>query len=617
MTRTEFELSLSLQAPLLTHAAGTLSLGVDAATQRHRGQPVLNGSQLRGHLRHLLQHFADELAAAGDGSKLNDKHIQRWFGPSTGSDDFDGRGALGFDFYWYPRHPPAEEQRQPLRHRVELGGDGAAEEGQLSVIENAYPTGAEIDFVGVIEVDFRAQAQAAPDFDAANALSECRQWLAKAVELLPALGALKGIGYGRVLRASLVERKPLLQVSAPDPSGRLGPDVDRFGIALHLDRPFNIGGPAAHRPQGNRYLQQTRIPGAAIKAVMANAWKDTGGDLARDLHFDHLVVTDALAVPHGQSERPPALPLSLAAMDGAEGPCVRDLAIIDQPCLLDLGTGAGAPRFLPDWKEPDRNAAQTAWLGAVPTPVPALLSVRTAIMPWERVADEGRLFALECTDVQQHHWCADIDLSLIPRAARAEVCNKLLDLFRGGLSRLGKTAARARVEPRAAPFKAVNAITPAAPIIVLLNAPARLLPDDLRLSGINADDALERHYADYWDKQSQGLVTLGHYYAQQELVGGRYYQLCIAKTPKQYTPVWLTTTGSVFVLQPTAKADAKALAELLAQWQASGLPPLGGAEGSAFANNPYLRENGYGEVYVDHPLHRQLAPAAHEIHPLT
>lgn len=617
MNDMSFHLRLSVEAPLLTHAAGTLSLGVDAATQRHRGQPVLNGSQVRGHLRHLLQRYVKLLQAAGRADELGDSDLELWFGKPKGSDDEEYRGALSFDFYWYPEDTPTHGPAQPARHRVELGETGAAAQGQLAVIENAYPTGAQIVFHGRIRMRLGADALARfPVLDPAAAVSHCRHWLAKAVQMLPAVGALKAVGYGRVVAAELVECQAVVRAVMPTSDTLIPADAMRLGLRLTLDRPFHFGATAAHRPNDNRHVHGVRIPGAALKAVLANVWKARGGDPQTDLRIDQLVMTDAVPAPMRRPDRQAPLPLSLAVVaDGQGRPQVRDLAAQADPCLLDLGAGWRAPAFLPDWKRDDLRAAQRAWLGIEPEPVPALLRVRTAIEPERRIADEARLFAIEYADVNSHVWCADIDLSQVPEHDRPDVRDRLAEALRDGLPGLGKSAAEADARLLGASYKsAPPKASSVGALTVLLATPARLLPDDLNVSGINGDAGLARFYADYWEQASDGKLELGHYFARQEMVGGRFYQLsygAASGAADDYRPAWLTLTGSVFVLHPAAGCGQHQA--LVDDWHACGLPPVTGADGSAFRTEPYLRENGYGEVYIDHPRHAALAPTPQEV----
>jgi len=606
MIQNAYELRLGIQAPLLTHAAGSLRLGLDAATQRYRGRPVINGSLIRGNLRHLLMHFADEMA--GTPLQLDQavravcvQEVETWLGPDAKADGEPRIAALRFDLFWQldERSMAAAESapRQPQRHRVEIGDDGVVKPGHIRVAEDAFPAGTEPVFVGRIQARFADTAER----------DHCEHWLRKALLCLAAVGASKGVGYGRVAQAELSRIASIVEVrSRPDATG-LGP---RFGILMHLDRPFNIARTAQFQPKGNRLLQDDQIPGAAIKAVLASAHGGGSDALHRDLDFDHIAVTTALPAPRGLPGRALPLPLSLAVFHAGAEPRVMDLALIDGAVLRRDGENLEPPTFQPDWKEADRQAA-SARFGSSPARPEHLLLVRTAIDPRSGTAAEAQLFALECTDVPEHVWCADIDLHRVHPSdpdAHAAVSERLIDLLHGGLSDLGKTRARARVETRERPFAEIDPPEPLPATsdrdtwIILLRSAARLLPARLetrQISPTNGADALHAAYADFWGSASDDELALSHYYAQQELVGGSYYSRHF-RDQEDYRPEWLTLPGSVFVLT-SAPAARDAVAARLTDWLKAGLPPAEDRRGDHWRTDPYLGENGFGEIAVNHP----------------
>ena len=623
MIQAQFQLTLTLQAPVLSHAAGTVSLGVDAAMQRYRGQPAFNGSQIRGNLRHQLEHFRDELTLAGCPITSTDEYpdiltagqIRDLFGPPGHTDTENLKAALSFDFYWTPtavRPEPDSGADVPPRYRIEIDDDGVVALGSLQVIESPYPTGTEIDFSGRIRLHL-SDAQIDYNFDGdddEDVLAHCEQWLSKAVDLLPAVGALKGAGFGRILGARL-ERIGSIRTALPSSPPADGPD--RIGILLHLDRPFSIGLDATHQPDDNRYLHGTQIPGSVIKAVIARAFDGAREVFRPDLWFDDLVVTTALPALREAPERRIPLPLSLVLARGSnQRYLVRDLALQPEPCLFKLGNDLVAPAFLPDWKDSDLDLLEQQAFGRKRLEVPALLSVRTSIRRGPNVADEGRLFVLECADHLEHVWCADIDLAQIREEYRAPARGHLLSLLDAGLDGIGKTHARARVEVRNEPFTPVPLSLAVSPVIpVLLRTPARLLPDDLELPGTNGDGDLRKRYRDYWREVSGGRLRLSHYFAQQEPVGGGYYQARYRPT-KPYRPAWLTVSGSLFALEPVPGKDPDEIVADLTDWARFGLPPTGGVTAGDWERTPFLRENGFGEVLIDDALHRRLAPGSSE-----
>lgn len=622
MIRTCYRLDLTLQAPVLTHAASTLTLGLDAATQRYRGRPVLNGSLIRGNLRHLLDRFAADLAQepdpppfSNDPRPLRSDDIATWFGPAQPERDANGEpriADLTFDFFWTiadPGHPPPNPQ--PARHRIRIGATGTVETGQIQVAESAFPVGAEPQFTGLIRARFASR----------TAQRHAERWLGKALALLPALGAQKGVGFGRILRAELSRVEPVATIAPPVTVRGLGP---RIGLVLTLDRPFNVAQIARFQPVNNRYLNHDQIPGSAIKAVMARAHGGGSQALQDDLDFDRLVVTAAQPALRGQPGRPLPLPLSLAVFDTPAGPLVHDLALEPGPCLLQHNEQRLPPIFLPDWKPHHRRAAEAHGGRTAPAP-DHLLVVRTAIRPAANVAEESQLFALECTDVLDHGWCLDLDLHQVHPGdylARRAVTERLIELLQGGLEGLGKTRALARVEVRSQPFSPIAAPQPIqigedSGWVVLLRTPARLLPaaiERCQIPPTNGSHALKAAYADYWRAACPGL-ELSHYYAQQELVGGDYYWRHF-RGGEDYRPEWLTLAGSVFVLKSRAGTDPAAVSRTIEEWLRSGLPQSKDRATDTWETNPYLRENGFGEVAINDPAHLALAQAGLKLHRL-
>jgi hypothetical protein len=614
MSMHELELELTLAAPFLSHAAGAMALGVDAAMQKYDGKHVLNGSQIRGNLRHLLSHFAAEL----NDPDLTEEHIHYWFGPERGTDADTRRAALTFDWAWTLRQVSgaASGCEQDMRYRITLADDGSVEPGHLQVIEAPYPVGTRATFTGHILARIDASYPSLPE-EWPDRIEHLRHWLTKAAQALPAVGALKGVGFGRVLQARLSGGEQYTAQTRSARGGRPGKwAAERIGIVLHPDRPFHLAMDVPHQPSSNRRIYPTQIPGAAIKALMARAWLDdpsTHEDLEQRFDFDQLVVTNALPARGNHVGRHPVLPLSLALVDRTESGCkpeLVDLALCKSPCLVRVGSDWAAPRFLPDWKERELADVQQQALGnRAPPEVSALLSVRTAIEPDTNVSDEGRLFALEVTEPKDHQWCADIDLALIEgKDRRRTVANHLKELLAKPLYGLGKTAATVTVEVQAkGPCTAPDEPKVRDPLVIMLRSPARLLPDAPEVAGINGDAELRALYDAYFRHISGEQLTLSHYFAQQEMVGGEYYRRHFLPRPDQYHPVWLTRAGSVFVLGLSANAEEADLNRRLQEWTRAGLPPPHGCT-TAWDRNPFLRENGFGEIVLNDPLHQKLAP---------
>jgi len=279
--------------------------------------------------------------------------------------------------------------------------------------------------------------------------------------------------------------------------------------------------------------------------------------------------------------------------------------------LLKEGGDLIAPAFQPDWKDADREEAALQ-LGHAPERPEHLLLVRTAIERQRGYSEESKLFALECTDVPGYVWCADIDLHGVhpdDGNARSEVTENLLDLLVGGLSDLGKTRALARVEVRERPFFDTSVAPEPLEVepekdtwIVLLRTAARLLParlEEAEIPPTGGAGALLRTYGSYWQQASNECLALRHHYAQQEMVGGQYYWRHF-RALEDYRAEWLTLAGSVFVLE-SATVNRKAAQDILARWLNGGLPKAQDRSHDDWRRNPYLGENGFGEIAVNHP----------------
>lgn len=619
MSMHEFRLKLTLAAPCLSQAAGAMALGVDAAMQRYDGKPAFNGSQIRGNLRHLLAYFVDELGGYGG---LTHKDIKHWFGPEEGTEAETQRAALTFDWAWTQDEvrDASGNSAQDMRYRITLDDDGSVKPGHLQVIEAPYPVGAQVSFCGSIlaRIDPDAPRDAHNNRDA---ITHLRHWLTKAAQALPAIGAFKGAGFGRVLAAELTGGEALTASAHPakgKPNKKWA--KERIGIVLRPDRPFHLAVDVPHQPQNNRRLYPAQIPGAAIKALMARAWNDnpsTDADLNERFAFNQLVVTNALAAASGRVGRHPTLPLSLALVDqdppGTKARLV-DLALCRTPCLIRGGNDWKAPRFLPDWKERElSDVEQQAHGNKLAPEVSAILSVRTAINRDSKVSDEGRLFALEVTEHKDHRWCADIDLALVEEGRREDVVRNLKELLSKPLYGLGKTAATLHVELQIkGPCTIPNEPAVRDPLILSLRSPARMLPDELDLSAINDDQTLHALYDAYFRQCSDDMLRLSHCFAQQEMVGGEFYRVHHLHA-RDYRPVWLSRAGSVFVLSIDADADLTSLKALLREWTRAGLPPHGNPSAWDWKENPFLRQNGFGEILLNDPLHAKLAPKADEL----
>lgn len=622
-------LKLTFTGPVLSQAPGVLRFGVDTAMQRYLNLPVLNGSLVRGNIRHALKRFADlypnqrlPKLNTGKGKKERQKtsndqrtELERWFGAlSDGDSEYHERAQVDFDFFWrltdesketfFPsiETPPEHTAKSSEAAEAESTNDnpfnvvttqrtriaieaesGKVVPGALQVIEDCFPSGSTVTFEG------RIHLRAANNADK----KAFEYWLGKALAFIPAMGSFKGTGFGRLQAWALSEPEAEAdEAFVPYEHVNLQ-SHPRLSLLLYLDRPFCIGRPRTS--DSNRIVSDELISGNVIKGVLARAIEQ---ELARtpkqyelkrkkkSYLLDQLRVSHALPCPvradahvNGYQRRS-ALPLSLGFFDHR----LFDFANISlEDFLSSVGAKQSsqweAPKFNSDWKTADDEKANDFW-GVEASP-DRYLSIRTGINSTQRVSEEGQLFSMECVVPEGFVWSVDIDFSAIDANERQFAFDALETILAKGLSGIGKTKARAHAVWVQGSAQAACS-TPSClgkligkpqyndHYIVTLQSDARLLPPNLCVSGVNSQTELERYYHDYWNQQSTDLELI-RYYAQQRLEGLYYHQVRHQGREQEnvaYYPEWLTCTGSVFVLKAKSD-DAK---RLLTQWQHSGLP---------------------------------------------
>lgn len=594
-----YTVSITLQAPVLSQASGSRDLGVDTAAVRDGEFPALPGTLVKGNLREAWTKLA-EWSASGPFSK---SEIEKWMGVESpvGSDYEPFRSRLRFAPFW--RADAAAEDR--TLHRIAKDPQsGAVLRGALQVIAAPHAPGREAVYSGTIGASVADAAEG----------ERLGRWLRKGLEFMPALGAFKGVGYGRVLRVTVAtERLP--EQRRTETTGEFC--AEGFGLRLKPDRPFCFAKP--HTPDSNRYESENFIPGAAIKGALAYRLKETGrfsetGEFAALYrNFNLLRITHALPARPESATRPSTMPLSLVIgpddTQSGDTPPLYDVALKSVPGLID----GQAPAFQPDWK-PKHGEKAAKRLGiASPERV---LTVRTGMDANTGAPLTGQLFARDCVDPERHVWLADADLSRIPKDARSAVGRQLREALAEGLFHLGKTKAQTKVEFSEQRHPASESSRPAlrdGVAIVVLQTSARLFSKPLTLSGSNGEEALNLAYRDAWSRLSGGTFRLVRYFAQQSLAGGAYLRARFGgKSKRPYNPELLTVAGSVFVLEPEEGRTPEEAEALLKHWLEHGLPQPDAqperAEEEDWAANPWLAANGYGEIAVNLPLHWDLKP---------
>jgi len=600
-----YKLDLYFRGPLLFKEAGTIAVGIDSAMQTYRGKPVLNGSLLRGNIRHALRQllvFADKAEDLAD-------TFNEWFGNASGEgmDDDSAnldpkRSLVQFDLFWKLVAPI--DPVPGVRTRILIDDNGNVASGALQTMEDVFQFRAEEEpvFCGYIGID--------ESVDESFVF-----WLERALCYIPAMGSDKAIGFGK-LDNFIVTKQPAPAIAPLN----LSSSTERFGFSFSLDRPLCLGGPRTN--DGNHIVSSEVITGNVIKAVIANACSDDSSEsdqnaLENKLCFDQLIVNHCLPAPADSPGRMPPLPHSVAYIDKKNG---ENCEIICATNIDQHQQWLYEPSFKADRSQYQELACRKN-LGLSVQEQMRIVLVRTGIESTTGTSKEGELFSIECvvpetrvyTDEGESEfttrWCGNIDLRGIPAERRPTVTTNLQALLAKGLKNIGKTKAstydfQLHDEPFSTPQQ--NPIETGQLAVVTTMSDSRLFVPGWERRANSAQLGAWEHYKEYWKTESDGHLRLDRIFASQILRGGVHHHWRFQKnTP--YCPEWLTTAGSVFVVKVLDDRGK----ELLESWQQCGLPASrdGTGKPSDWHTCPYLPEHGFGEILVNWTAQRALMPS--------
>ena len=589
-----FTLKLTLAAPFLSHKSGAQRFGYDMSMLRDAsGQPVFLGSQIRGNLLRNLKFFQRQLSDDQHQHSIAElDSVISYFGKPSDEDseasNAPHRARFNFSYYWTLDLDQCAKIDVKIPPRFRIGIDettGTTVKGNVQVIETLFASGTDnLEFCGSITAQLSKE-------EAEN----CDVWLNKALNYLPAIGALKGTGFGRI-KAAECTCEPI----QPQSRSIAWDKAERLGIRLKIDRPFCIAKP--HLPNSNRFVSEDFIPGNAIIGAMAQQYPE----LTKSQNwFNKIYIRHAFATSKDNNRRTPALPLSLAFYDKQ----LIDLANTPEPEKIFLMEKDGtfyAPTFQPDWKDKNYSQAHKA-LDLPNTNYQRHLVVRTAIDEHGKAKDEA-LFSLECIEPKDDVWYTEINLSCLDKIEKDLAIKALIHILQYPLSGIGKTKAIAELTLLPKPIINYPAIKPlkSKRYIITLQSQARLFAEPHELKSTGDAESIKALYAGYWHEKSSGQLSLSHYFAQQSRAGGEFYWRRYRKK-QPYQPEWLTQPGSVFVLNPTENSDATTIHNVLNEWQELGLPSASDRIGDTWLTNPFIRENGFGEIRVNDPIHIDFA----------
>jgi hypothetical protein len=592
---------LKINGPILSRDSSPQLAGVDSPMFRtlHRpewlaetpvGQPGAHSAETYAlpfsHIKGRLKWAIAELFG-GDKAVDGDKAVEL-FGdksPAATADD-PWRGRVGVsDFYGPGTEGSAVSLDDSMLVNVAIDHERkAVKKGAVHIIENAFPTGSTAALSGQF---YFFAADRDEGKQVCEELEQGLRWTAN-------YGALRTVGFGRV--ASIETKMDVIDIPEPVVAG----GEEFLDLTLHFRDPFCI---AKRRISDNTFESSEVVPGGAIKgaiASMLNAIFGRGLNTKIDgslpgawailgKNFSRLRILHAEPSPKG-GPREQTMPLSLVLVDKKS---LFDAAAVTSPFLLR----GMAPKFSVDWKDDEKDFANNFMKKVKPK---FELRVRTAIDVNSWRAAEHELFAYQVILPGILEWRTALDLSRVDKDDRAGVTACLKSLFSVGLYGIGKTKARASVTPSDhSPVEAQ--LNPGDPRtwFVTLQTPALLASFHDGAIGMDTD-AMAKAYADAWSDLSNKALKLKRYYSHESLAGGGYIKKRF-RTADAYNPFLLTDAGSVFVLESEVggKEDVPAL---LTKWMKYGLPlpkKVKQAYGEAWDRNPYLPENGYGEIAVN------------------
>jgi CRISPR/Cas system CSM-associated protein Csm3 (group 7 of RAMP superfamily) len=639
MKRYGYEISVTLRTPFLVQGSSPGQFGLDAVQMRneHR-QRILPGTLVKGRIRHAWRELREmgaadvpsmQLEAAWFGERSSEvlnpgarENLRYAFDPVRGK-VYDGDlvemvcsedKAVGAKII-----TGAEEQGGNSFAATRVSIDpvtGAAASGMLKVVEQGEAAGKSLVFRGFWTAWIESPpADNSAAEQAANAL---RLSLLAGLSWQTQLGSERSVGYGEVLTAQVVckEIAPVNVSSRPEFKNR----VRHFRI--RFDRPLCVG---TRSVRGNYFVSDSVLSGATLHGALANMLQMFGKKGADDaLGFSGLGLSHGFPVGRdvAAAERIFVAPLSFAS----NGERLVDAALCEKHFLMSVKTGEGngsserliAPRFSSDWKDKDRNLLPPMVTQDLKTHV----VVRTAIDPATRQADEGQLFAYESKVTSGIDYASRITMPPGLSDQQIKMAWKVLEeALAHGLGPIGKTNAWGSIHWDDVSTEAHEEVSITSPPLnwghANSNIDSLLEKDELFRLQLNtpallfSTEELERSslktlYDQYFMEVSGGSISLSHYFATQSLAGGTYLnaRYIRKKSPNRYLPYVLTNPGSIFVLK--VNVAAASTVNKVRDWVRYGLgltQATTKAHGATWDLNPFVRENGYGEVLINlsHP----------------
>lgn len=635
----ELKIEFIVQGPLLVHSTAIGPWGLDAVAMRNAdGHLVISGDAIIGKLREAFDHIGhDPFVTETDTVKSRAKVISD---NRRRSDD-----SQSHESFKKEQLQADPDQRYPLfvSDAISVAPWPVAGRHTLSSVAiNDELQTAEDRMLRKMDCPIRPGQLAAFECtmryfcDSLKGTEEVDKLIRGALNWIVSFGSQKSVGFGILKSVRFVNRSYTTFASSSHVSAPLLDDHHPVTlIDWTFDDPVCVPKGVVN---GNVFETQQFIPGEALRgATAALLQKILGLSPKTDLstipidhsfgylshYFDRVRITRAylrcLAEP--TNHRAPVAPLSLC-FRGAELLDAASLTEEQMAFILSSNQNVYEPlAFAPDWKTPESQEVDCR-LGI--RYAADELRVRTQINTDLRRAEDSNLFAYRMLRPEGMAWRGTV--SIDPRNAAGVVdltayecqliAGQFASLIESGWLQVGKTKARGRGRLVLTPrnlftFKAVRGRqTGKSDVTILLRGPALIVDPRqcVSVDGIRKSTAeIDQKYSDYWHQISDGSLEeiVARRYKEDDEIGGYLAWLYrYGGGDAAYNPAFLCATGSTFGLRIRDWDRAR---QHLQSWLMYGLPiPEWAREayGNNFRTNPYLPQNGYGEIEIDWQLPR-------------
>lgn len=597
------KLTLHLEGPFVSQDRGASVFGTDTQTlKNNQGKIIVPGSQIKGLLREIFEAAICEGALGGKEGKW----LKVWFGTGSGNIEeteshFEPKTGRLFVSDLVAKCPKNSHETIT---RIQVDSErGSVSEGMLQVIEAPFGYGEKIEFTGKIRIMGNVSQKE---------LDSIRDHLICAFNFIPAVGAFKTAGFGRLKGCEIVEL-PSNQQQQSKVNSPVVEDFQKVGAQLILTpkEPFVVW---SRSFGGNFFAGDSEIPGQVLKAIAARWLADRGilKDDNKDA-FARLVFRHARPFPEDcHLQDASKIPLSIYRVFEVSNSKISPQLVHLGDCLhecseFDVWSECGEIKFAPDWKPHAQDQTQELEKELAKTyprcsrQPKGVTRTRTSI-GLGGCAEDGQLFTYSAVDPQSFKWFSKVfipnDICDNTRSQMAE----LLKALSGTSLGLGKT--KAPLKWSSCPLKEGD--VPQADQTgdvwrVILQTPACLHgPSGSYSTEENLDpkEALRKDYETYWEEVLGVKVKL-KFMAQQRLAGGylsRRYPIISESGLASYL---LTKPGSIFVLEALDKNDREKIQKQLDKIAVMGLPLSDAWNGQCcWTSHPFLPTSGWGEVRI-------------------